>query len=730
MSAIAGYQSHCKFFNANEEKALAATVERKMIARCKPVAVDRSDAGNSFAKRFTRFNRSIDNALKTPCSNQSFFKKTRITTEQKLALAAFSYFLENYCDNTNKSADDLAKEFSTFLDISTQNVNKTLSSPESAQFKNRVDLFWQGFLRSKPGRKALNNSSFLFTHPNYANSNVAMKMLGVARSLDGIGHLTLAPSTIFTKNYRHMINQLKHKTGIVHSCSYLVGAGTTLTVLGLLRAFEVMSLPVAYVVLLPAYSSASVLTLFAKVVDSIAFHLSNKELHKNQKTNDMVVQMTNNRLVEMLDLFSKTQNHFNQSVLNENLNPRAAAQCQMAQKYAKEITTKKSNNLCSSLARMVKSKDEPLYEMTLSIRESSKRFSQSLIVNADNVDQPIQASFQSVIWHAVSTYQAGLVKINDKSANTSGDPSKFELIAKQKLLKHQMRAMFGASRIFSNLRGGKFIHDFAREEDVDRIVLDENNNKVWLDGDNHFQDRQIRTHLEYLMHWAYDKIRLNLALTLCKLAGTEIHRSVKEKMINVDNQIVKKYQGIQGVLHKVARSISVRTDETDVHTLRDNLPFIRSWTNRPQHIVTYKVKKERSSHHHKFGKVDSLSYIHKNPQRYSKLTNTLMQIHLKLQDVAEHYLQPARGNCGRFVDKFIVQKITGKVGGSVRHSLSYAASVLFWASVLTPAVSVPLYLGGLFIPTFLGSMTGFLSLFVASLTLMSAHRSLWEKPMI
>ena len=211
---------------------------------------------------------------------------------------------------------------------------------------------------------------------------------------------------------------------------------------------------------------------------------------------------------------------------------------------------------------------------------------------------------------------------------------------------------------------------------------------------------------------------------LCRLAGTQIHHSVKDQVYDNQANCVSRYQGIQALIHKVARCISVKANDSDFVAFRDIVPFMRHFTKKPENLVTYKVKQERvSAKHSEGGQVNSLGYILKHPKQYSQLTNKLLGWHLFLQEVAEKYVQPGRGNLGRFIDKFVAQRIIGNMGPTLRNSLSYAASSLVWAAFITPSVALPIYVGGLFGPTFLGGVTGLLSLVVALLVLTSARFS-------
>lgn len=710
-------------------KSQDSYLTRKMVARMRFKPTDaqgqRDPDRPGLAKRLRRL---TNQAVKSPSSNATLFQKMRISSEQKLGQTALGYMMKNAVrDGVDLNEPqvvqahlDLIHPGRPPLPTEAQEIKDAYAVKQAAS-----ETFWNEFLASPEARKVTNSTSYLHTHAHHANGGFGSRfVLRVGRLLGELGHVVLAPSTIFTKMYRHTLDGLSRSNGLLSSALYCAGALTTLSLLTAFRAAEGISAPFSMIVLFPLYTAGMASCLIGKALDAAAWHAGFRP-SANSTTLRSIRECAQNRLAEQLVGLAKVQNHF-----ATKGGEAGQMYVDMARDYASAQTNQKAKTLTGSIAKWVSNSANT--QGTNQAMNAVGELGENLLFSrlpTDGQDEPQgeAASAQSVLRQIFSNHAAGVDSLVVSNSNTA--------VARQKLIKTELRSLSGAVKVFSGPRAAGLIHEHSRLGDMDRQLQyfepgydPANPNKV-VDGDHPFPDKQVREHLEHIVSWAFDKTRLNVARALCFISGTDLGKSNKNEIYDNKGRVVNEYRGIARLLHKTARSISINSESSGKYPLRNGLPApIRKWVPAGDANKRYFTKRTRASLQ-KPGPVGSLAHIGKNRSSYSRLTQCLYKAHEALALTAEKYIQPARGNTGRIIDGIVKKHITGSLGLATSHYMSYAGSVAIWGALIASNLVIqeaaglsgyPELLGTGLIPTVIGFLVGGMATTTAALTLMSA----------
>lgn len=696
---------------------------RKMVARMRFKPGDTQSLNDperpSLLKRLRRLG---NQAVESPSSNATLFRKMRIESEQKLGQAALGYMMKRATASGVDLNDPQVAQAHIELIHPGRPPSIHASPEEKNQFaikKAQSDAFWNEFLATPEARTVTNSTSYLHTHAHHANGFATRFVLRTGRLLGELGHVILAPTTIFTKMYRHTLDGLTRSNGLISSSLYCVGALTTLSLLAAYRAGESVVAPFSVVALFPLYGAAMASCMIAKVLDSVSWRLGFSP-SENSKAMVSIRECAQNRLAEQLVGLAKVQNHFATKVSEND-----QIYVDMARDYSNEQADRKAKTVTGGAAKWASNFANP--ESTNNALARARSLNETLLFSRMPVDglAPVRnspASAKSVLQQIFANHTEAVEELSDADRDRPG--------VIKKLVKTQLRSLGGAVKVFSGPRASGLIHEHSRLGDKDHVLqdfeegYDPNTIKV-VDGDHPFPDRQVREHLEHIFSWVFDKTRLHAARGLCFLAGTTLGESSKYMHFK---------WGLQGVLHRTARSISVGAESTRKYPFRDGLPApVRKWLPKGGYNANVYFAKETREIKRHAPAMGSLAHIDRDTQSYSKLTQSLYKAHKALALIAEKYIQPVRGNGGRIIDGVIRKKLTGSVGQATTHYLSYAGSVAMWGFAITPNFIIqeaaglsgyPELLGTGIIPTAIGFVAGTLATTAAALTLLSAagHR--------
>lgn len=715
-----------------QSKSQDSYLQRKMVARMRFKPTDAQ--GQLDPERpglLKRMRRLTNQAVKSPSSNATLFQKMRISSEQKLGQVALGYMMEQ----ATARGEDLndPEVVQKHLDLVHPGKMPLPSAPQVEKDQYAVkqaasETFWNEFLATPEARKVTNSTTYLHTHAHHANKGFGARLiLRVGRLLGELGHVILAPSTIFTKMYRHTLDGLTRSNGLLSSALYCAGALTTLSLLTAYRAGEAIAAPFSMIVLFPLYSAGMVSCLIGKALDSAAWRVGFRP-QTDSHTLRSIRECAQNRLAEQLVGLAKVQNHFASKEGEEG-----QMYVEMARDYSNEQANRKANTLTGGAAKWVSNQGNQ--DSVNDAMTRASELNESLLFSRLAGDAQVEpsreaASAKSVLSQIFSNHADSLNVLDAAGTNSPA--------TRHKLIKTELRALSGAVKVFSGPRASGLIHEHSRLGDMDHMVqyyepeYDPSDRLKTLDGDHPFPDKQVREHLEHIVSWAFDKTRLNVARGLCFISGTMINKSNKTQINDSRGRIVNEYRGIRGVLHRTARSISVNAESSGKYPLRNGMPApIRKWMPKGGPTKRYFVKQVRQSSN-KPAASGSLGHIAAHTDRYSGLTQKLYRAHKALTLVAEKYIQPARGNGGRIIDGAIRKHITGSIGQATSHYLSYAGSVALWGLAITPNLVIqeaaglsgyPELLGTGLIPTAVGFVAGALATSAAALTLLSAAAS-------
>ncbi|MDX1669864.1 MAG: hypothetical protein R3194_10625, partial [Limnobacter sp.] len=580
-----------------------------------------------------KFADSCNQAVTTPSNGSSLFNKMRVGSEQKLGRAALGYLIEKRVgEQANLHDPEVTTEILNLLHPGPAPL-PTASAQEKADFKvreNASNNFWHEFLHTPEARKASNTTTYLHTHAHHANGFATRFILRVGRLAGELGHVILAPSTLFTKMYRYMQDGMGSSNGIVKSALYMLGTLTTLSLLAAFRTSEVAAtIPFSITVLFPLYSLAAASCFLGKALDSLSYRLSVKKPINSEAMISMR-EGAQNRLMEQLTNLAKLQNH-----LANKTGESDQIFVEMAKDLAQEKMNSKSSTLTGRLGTLF---TRPLSsDATRAVQDDAGTLHNALLfarLPDDNnlIAQPDQASVHSITHQIVSKHAQGLDQLDAIGQATDRN--------RGQLLKTELRSLASAVAVFTgpHCKGINAVH--ARADDFDRYYRPGEADydptrpfKVRL-GDHPFPDKQVREHLECLTAALFDKVRLSTARALCFVSNTQLHKSNKNTVFNQLGQEVKEYRGIRGAIHRSARLLSMNADTSQSNPVQSSVPApIRSWVvQKPGHTI-YNVKQVRESAR-KPAPAGSLKDIGLNAQNYSGLTQALYKAHKNLEFLA------------------------------------------------------------------------------------------------